>query len=156
MFFIFLQKLFSFLRYSDFRILKSGMPKHDRRNTYYWITWEEKTQRRFKFDHFMLYHERESLIKKLSQMCPLEIGSRSFFISKEPSVKTNLVESTCWLWHIFIDLPLRIQYFQLVSKTYFAIEVVLNPLLMQKRLELVSRQHFSVNFFKKFDFCNII
>ena len=47
MFFISLQKLFSFLRKRDFMILgiqiswPHQMFKHKIRNTFYWITWEE-------------------------------------------------------------------------------------------------------------------
>ena len=49
MFFISLRKLFSFLRYTDFKISdiqmswRYQMPKHKTRNTFYWITWKVNT-----------------------------------------------------------------------------------------------------------------
>ena len=49
MFFILLQKFFSFSRKSNFSILdiqiswRYQMPKHKTRNTFYWITWEVNT-----------------------------------------------------------------------------------------------------------------
>ena len=89
MFFISLQKLFSFSRKSTFRILdievswRNQMPKHKARNTFYWITWEINTLI-IKFGQFVSYYKKK-FIKRFYKNCDLKTSSRPFCVRKELS-----------------------------------------------------------------------
>ena len=75
MFFISLQKLFSFSRKSNFRILyikiswRHRMPKHETRNTFYWITWEVNSLL-MKFGQFMSFYKRKKYQKIRQKLRP--------------------------------------------------------------------------------------
>ena len=78
MFFISLEKLFSFSRKSNFRILDIQiswhyqMPKHETRNTFYWITWKG-TQSVNEIWPFYVILQKSKIIKKNLQKLQFEI-----------------------------------------------------------------------------------
>ena len=78
--FISLQKLFSFSRKSDFRIIhfkiswRYHMPRHKTRNTFHWVTWEVNSLL-IKFGQFISYYKRKKFIKKLYKNCVLKTSS---------------------------------------------------------------------------------
>ena len=90
MFFISHQNLFSFLRKSNFRILHfqiswhHQMPKHERRNTIHWITWEVNSLL-MRCGQFMSYYKRKNFIKKFCKNCRWKTSSRLFCVCKELS-----------------------------------------------------------------------
>ena len=90
MFFISLQKLFSFSRKSNFRILhlqiswRHPLYKHKTRNSFHWITWEINSLL-IKFGQFMSYCKIKHLIKKFFRNWGLGTSSRPFCVSKELS-----------------------------------------------------------------------
>ena len=83
--FISLQKIFSFSRKSKFRILDiqiswlHQMPKH-KKNTFYWINWEENSLL-MTFGQFISYYEAKCFIKKFYK----NASSSSFCACKELS-----------------------------------------------------------------------
>ena len=99
MLFISLQKLFSFSRKSNFRILhfqilwRHQMPKHKTRNTFHWKTWEYSLL--MKFGQFMSYYKRKNFIKKFNKNCSLKTSSRPFCVCKEWSI-TSIGKWNFW------------------------------------------------------------
>ena len=103
MFFVSLQKLFSFSRKSNFRILdnqvswRHQMPKHKTRNTFCWTTWEISSLL-MKFGQFVSYYKRKNFIKKFHKNFDLETSSMPFCVYKELSTtstgKWNLKQAT--------------------------------------------------------------
>ena len=90
MFFISLQKPFSFSRKSNLRILdfqiswRHQISKHKTRNTFYWITWEVNSLL-MEFGQFMSYCKRKKIIKIFCQNCDIKFSSRPFCVCKELS-----------------------------------------------------------------------
>ena len=102
MFFISLQKLFSFSRKSNFRILhiqiswRHQMAKGKARNTFYWITWEgSKHSLLMKFGQVMSNYKRKNFINKFYRNCDLKTSSRFFCVCKELST-TSIGKWNFW------------------------------------------------------------
>ena len=92
--FISLQKLFLFLIKSKFRILdvqiswRHEMPKHKKRNTFYWTSLWVKHILLMKFSQFIWYYKRKYLITKFYKTCNLKTSSRPFCVCKELSTSS--------------------------------------------------------------------
>ena len=108
MLFISLQKLFSFLRKSKFRILdvqvswRHQMPKHKKRKMFYWITWEISSLL-MKFGQFISYYKRKANIKKFYKICDLNTSSRPFCVCKQLST-TSTGKWDYWSKLLILDL----------------------------------------------------
>ena len=108
MFFISLQKPFSFSTESIFRILHfqiswhHQMSKHKTRNTFHWITWEINSLL-MKFGQFISYHIRKNFIKKFYKNCSLKTSSRLFCVCKELST-TSVGKRNFWSKLLILDM----------------------------------------------------
>ena len=138
MFFISLQKLFSFLRKSNFKIpyfqtsWRHQMPRHKRRNTFHLGS---KNSDLMKLDQFMSYYKRKKIIKKFHKNCGLKPISRPFCVCKELST-TSIEKQNFWTSWKLSKFVLRIPFPE-------------DSLKIKQGLEIVSRPHFSYNFLIK-------
>ena len=95
--FISLQKLFSFSRKSNFRILdilvslRHQVPKHKTRNTFFWLTWEI-TQSVNEIWPVHVISQKKKIYQKIPQkICDAKTSSRPFWACKKLS--TTLLEN---------------------------------------------------------------
>ena len=107
-FFISLQKLFSFSRKSNFTIFdfeiswRHQIPKHETRNTFYWITWEVNSLL-MKFSQFMSYFKRNNFIIKFWKNWGLKTSSRPFCVCKELRT-TSIGKLNFWINLLVLDM----------------------------------------------------
>ena len=142
MFFVSLQKLFSFSRKSYFRILaiqiswRYQMPNHKTRNTFCWITWEVNTV--FQWNLASLCHitKENNLLENSAKIAAWKLVPDPFAIFKASS-----------LHEICNSRAIKIYPNQLADLVRFLFTEV--SLKINKGLELVSRSHFSYNFLIK-------
>ena len=103
-----------------------------------------------KFGQFLSYYERKKFIQKFYKICYLK-SSRPFLFSKnlvKPLFENKIFEAT-YLYQISISKTIKtcLNHHTDFLKFRFAEDY----LKIKKRLEIVSRSHFSQNFFiKKF------
>ena len=147
MFFISLQKLFSFSRKSTFRILdievswRNQMPKHKARNTFYWITWEINTLI-ITFGQFVSYYKKK-FIKRFYKNCDLKTSSRPFCVRKELST-TSVRKWNFWSKLLILDMYEE-NYQDLPKSAHTSLRFLFtkDSLKLKKGLELVFRPYFS-------------
>ena len=112
-FFISLQKLFSFSRKSNFRILnfqiswRHQMPKHKTRNTFHWITWEVNTV--CYWNLASLCHITKKILSKFFTKT-----AAPFCVCKEWSI-TSIGKWNFWRKLLILDLQQQI--YQNLSKS---------------------------------------
>ena len=109
-FFISVQKLFSFSRKSNFRNLniqvswRHQMPKYKTINTFYWITWKVNTVCYVnKIWSVIPYYKNKNFMKKFCKNCDLETSSRPFCVCKELST-TSIGKRNFWSKLLISDM----------------------------------------------------
>ena len=150
-----LLKLLSFSRKSNFRILEFQiswrhlMPKHETRNTFYWITWEVITV--CKLNLASLYHILKGIIssKKFTNTAAWKLVPGLFVFAKnlaQPLLENEIFEAI-YLYQICNRKAVEISPNQRAG--LFRFLFIEDSLKTKQSLELVSRPHFSYNFLMK-------
>ena len=150
-----LLKLLSFSRKSNFRILEFQiswrhlMPKHETRNTFYWITWEVITV--CKLNLASLYHILKGIIssKKFTNTAAWKLVPGLFVFAKnlaQPLLENEIFEAI-YLYQICNSKAVEISPNQQAG--LFRFLFIEDSLKTKQSLELVSRPHFSYNFLMK-------
>ena len=150
-----LLKLLSFSRKSNFRILEFQiswrhlMPKHETRNTFYWITWEVITV--CKLNLASLYHILKGIIssKKFTNTAAWKLVPGLFVFAKnlaQPLLENEIFEAI-YLYQICNSKAVEISPNQRAG--LFRFLFIEDSLKTKQSLELVSRPHFSYNFLMK-------
>ena len=150
-----LLKLLSFSRKSNFRILEFQiswrhlMPKHETRNTFYWITWEVITV--CKLNLASLYHILKGIIssKKFTNTAAWKLVPGLFVFAKnlaQPLLENEIFEAI-YLYQICNSKAVEISPNQHAG--LFRFLFIEDSLKTKQSLELVSRPHFSYNFLMK-------
>ena len=127
MFLISLQKLFSFLRKSSFRILdfqilwRHQRPKRKTRNTFHWITWQVNTVCSWNLASLCLIIKK-NFIKKFCKNCGLKTKSRPFYICEELSSfywKMKFLKQPSYIRYVRAKLSKLVQISMLTSSDSF-------------------------------------
>ena len=129
MFFISLQKLFSFSWKSNFRILDiqvswhHQMPKHKIRNIFYWITLKVNPVCEWNLAS-MPYYKRKKIIKTFYKNCNLKTSSRLFCVCKEFKVASVTFLLVCFLRLKESTYETRKNVFYSILKVLSVLEII--------------------------------
>ena len=156
-FFISLQKLFSFWRKSNFRILdfqiswRHQMPKHKTRNTFHWITWEVNTVCQWNLASLCHVTKEKIFQKNCPKTATCKTSSRPFYVyncfKHNHCWKMKLLKQAINITYVLAKLSKFVQ----ISTNALRFLLTEDSLKIKKDLELVSRPCFSYNFLiKKF------
>ena len=113
MFFISLQKLFSFSRKSSFRILHfefswhHQIPKHKTRNTFHWITWEVNTVCQWNFAGLCLMKKEKISSKNSTKIAAWKLIPGPFVFAKNKAqllFENEIVEASYLFGYVIAKL----------------------------------------------------
>ena len=147
--FISLQKLFSFSRKSDIRILdiqiswRHQMPKNKTRNTFYWLMWEINSPS-MKFGQYMWHYNKKkkiSIFITKTAIWKLVLSPFVFAKNNAQTLLENEMFETSYLYYICNSKTIKICPNQHANLLKFLFTT--DSLKIKKGLELVSRPHFS-------------
>ena len=146
-FFISLQVLFLFSKKSYFNILDIYISWRHRKNTFYWINnLISKHSLWMKFGQFVVL--QNNFIKNFNKNCEPKTSSRSFCVCKELSL-TSIGKWNFWSKLLILDISKTIKIFPNHHTDLFWFLFTEDSLKIKKGLALVSRPHFSLDFFIK-------